>query len=261
MDLTARHIHEKQFHDAWRGYNQEEVDDFLDKVAETLDRLQRENRALQARIRELDQVVATSRDTEEMLKKTLVTAQQAAEEAIASAKAKAEQLLTEAEQRAIRANEEAKEKVAAAEVEARRKSLEADREHQLKRRDLDANIEKLRAFESELKQRLTAFMQQQLRALESLTETTPAQKPAGPAQARPQGPPAAGQGPAGGRDPLPGAPQQSVAGQARVETEPTRVPARPENDPAARMIHLPRDPEPARAERRGVRGIFNRDDP
>ena len=38
MDVSARNIHEKQFHDAWRGYSQEEVDDFLDRVAETLDR-------------------------------------------------------------------------------------------------------------------------------------------------------------------------------------------------------------------------------
>src|SRR3712207_4638561 len=99
MDLTARDIHEKQFHDSWRGYNQEEVDEFLDRIADVVDRLQRENSALHARITELDHAVATSRDTEEMLKKTLVTAQQAAEEAIASARAKAEALIQEAEER------------------------------------------------------------------------------------------------------------------------------------------------------------------
>ncbi|MDQ3646950.1 MAG: DivIVA domain-containing protein, partial [Actinomycetota bacterium] len=97
MDLGAHEIQAKQFNDAWRGYNQEEVDDFLDKVAEAIDQVQRENRALHARVRELDQVLATSRDTEDMLKKTLITAQQAAEEAIASAKAKAEQLIEEAQ--------------------------------------------------------------------------------------------------------------------------------------------------------------------
>ncbi|HEX3326162.1 MAG TPA: DivIVA domain-containing protein, partial [Actinomycetota bacterium] len=93
MEVTAREIHDKEFHDAWRGYNQEEVDDFLDKIAETLDRLQRENVALQRRLGELDQTVSTSRTTEDMLKQTLVSAQQAAEEAIAKAKAKADKLL------------------------------------------------------------------------------------------------------------------------------------------------------------------------
>lgn len=54
MDLTPRSIQEKQFHDQWRGYNQAEVDDFLDRVAETLDRVQRENQDLRDRIQELD---------------------------------------------------------------------------------------------------------------------------------------------------------------------------------------------------------------
>ncbi len=96
MDLTARDIHEKQFHDAWRGYNQEEVDDFLDKVAEVVDLLQRENVAVLGRVRELEQALTTSRETEEMLKKTLVSAQQAAEEAIAKAQKKADAMVAEA---------------------------------------------------------------------------------------------------------------------------------------------------------------------
>ena len=98
--------------------------------------------------------MSTSRDTEEMLKKTLVTAQKASEEAIASAKAKAEQLISEAEQRVNRANEEARARMSSLEDELRRKTLDADREHAVKKRELDASIDRLRAFETELKQRL-----------------------------------------------------------------------------------------------------------
>jgi cell division initiation protein len=173
MDLSARDIHEKQFHDSWRGYNQEEVDEFLDRVADVLDRLQRENSALNARVTELDHAVATSRDTEEMLKKTLITAQQAAEEAIASAKAKAEALIQEAEERTRRVHREADEKLQSADAEARRKSLEADREHTIRKREIDASLEKLRRFESDLKRRLAAFLGDQTRALERLTEDEP----------------------------------------------------------------------------------------
>ena len=61
MDLTAREVHEKQFHDAWRGYNQEEVDDFLERVADTLERIQRENAALQRRVSDLDQLASSVR--------------------------------------------------------------------------------------------------------------------------------------------------------------------------------------------------------
>jgi cell division initiation protein len=162
MELEASDIHEKQFNDAWRGYNQEEVDDFLDEVAETVDRLQRENRSLRQRVAELDETVATSRNAEAMLKKTLVSAQQAAEEAIAVAKRKAEQLIREAEERARRAAEESS-----------RRSAETEREHATRKRTLDADIDRLRAFEGDLKARLKGFLEQQQRALDDLEDPSP----------------------------------------------------------------------------------------
>jgi cell division initiation protein len=173
MDLTARDVNEKQFHDAWRGYNQEEVDDFLDRVAETIERLKRENQDLQARVRELDQSVAGSRDTEEMLKKTLVTAQHAAEEAVAKAKARAEELIAEADERMRSADKEINERLAAAEADSRRKILEAERDLARARNQLDDRISGLTRFESELKFRLKTFLEQQLGALDALTEQEP----------------------------------------------------------------------------------------
>lgn len=173
MDLNAGDVHQKQFHDAWRGYNQEEVDDFLDRVAETLDRIQRENHALYQRMRELEQTVATSREAEEMLKKTLVTAQQAAEEAIGKAKAKAQQLVSEAEERSRRAADDARARAAQADAEMQRRSTEQERAYAARKRDLDASIERLRTYEAELKQRLKMFLEQQLRALDSLPDAAP----------------------------------------------------------------------------------------
>ena len=189
MDLTARDVHEKQFHDAWRGYNQEEVDDFLDKVAEVLERLRRENESLRARISDLDQVVATSRDTEAMLKKTLVSAQKAAEEALNNAKARAEQLITQAEERVKAANEEARERVRNADEQARRKSEEAERAHAEKTRALDSSIGELAAHEAELKKRLRAFLEEEIKSLDALTEEAPSRSESGderPTQEQPR---------------------------------------------------------------------------
>ena len=266
MDLSARTIHEKQFHDAWRGYAQEEVDDFLDRVAETVDQLQRENRALQVRLRELDQAVSTSRDTEEMLKKTLVTAQRASEEAIASAKAKAQQLITEAEQRVTQANEEARTRLASLEDELRRKSLDADREHALKRRDLDSSIERLKAFEAELKQRLSMFLDQQSKALGALSaagahpgadtqRTQPAESSPSGAQSstppggatRPQGAPAVRGAPESTRPGQPSA-RPAVSGTAGG-TSPTQAAGNQDE------VDLTEDVAEA-APRRGLKGLF-----
>jgi cell division initiation protein len=194
MELTAREIHEKQFHDAWRGYNQAEVDDFLDRVAETLDRIHRENLDLTQRITELDQAVAASRDTEEMLKKTLVTAQRAAEEAIANAKAKAEEIITQAEERVRRTETEARDRIVHAENESRRKAGESERDLTARKRELDERIDKLRLFETDIKKRLKTFLEQQLRALDALTGvdtpkfTPPAARPSAPAAAAPVDP-------------------------------------------------------------------------
>src|SRR5918997_1856979 len=140
MELTPRDIHEKQFRDAWRGYNQEEVDDFLDKVAEAVDNTQRENHSLRARNLELEQALSTTREAEEMLKKTLVTAQRAAEEAISKAKAKAKQLVDEAEKRASGANEEARRIIEEAESNAKRRTLDIECMGQNRRQELDAAI-------------------------------------------------------------------------------------------------------------------------
>ena len=254
MDVSARTIHEKQFHDAWRGYSQEEVDDFLDRVAETVDRLQRENHALQNRIRELDQAVSTSRDTEEMLKKTLVTAQKASEEAIASAKAKAEQLITEAEARVTKANEEARVRMSTLEDEMRRKTLDADRDHANRKRELDVSIERLKAYEAELKLRLKTFLEQQLRSLDTLIDDKPK------VTARPEG--AANASFAG--SPVAGRPQATPAVSRPVSSEsapPGQLAARPTAATPAQPQSAPEESSEteeaeAGAPRRGLRGLF-----
>ena len=181
MDLTAQEIQEKQFHDAWRGYRQEEVDDFLDQVSEALDRALRENAALKERNHELGQAVATARDTEEMLKKTLVTAQRAAEEAIASAQAKAAAIVAEAEERAgrLEAGTEERRRRADAEIQERKRTTDAEIRSALddadkaagqKRRELEGTIDRLEAYEGELKLRLKTFLEQQQKALSVLAD-------------------------------------------------------------------------------------------
>ena len=252
MDVSARTIHEKQFHDAWRGYSQEEVDDFLDRVAETVDRLQRENHSLQNRIRELDQAVSTSRDTEEMLKKTLVTAQRASEEAIASAKAKAEQLITEAEARVTKANEEARVRMSSLEDEMRRKTLDADRDHANRKRELDSSIERLKTYEAELKLRLKTFLEQQLKSLDVLIEDKPkvVPRPDGAANASVTGSPVAGRPQA---TPVVSRPVSGESAPLGQLTARPATPSQPQPGPAEST-----EPEEAEAgaPRRGLRGLF-----
>ena len=181
MEVGPREVYEKQFQDAWRGYNQEEVDDFLDRVAESLDATLRENADLAERVRALEESVSTAREAEEMLRTTLVTAQQAAEEAMSKARAKAEQLVAEAQQlvdeaeeRSRTAADEVQERVSSLEADLRRRAREAERDQEQRQRELEQSIERLTVFESELKQKLADFLDRQRQALASLSGSVPA---------------------------------------------------------------------------------------
>ena len=171
--ITAREINEKQFHDAWRGYNQEEVDDFLDRIAEAVDALQRENTALKERVDELDQKIEASKASEDILKKTLETAQVAAQEAITTARSKAEEIVRDAEERAQKARDELRDRVENAEQEVRRRTHESEREQEARRREIQESVDRLQAFESDLKRKLHSFLQQQAAALDILQDRQP----------------------------------------------------------------------------------------
>ncbi|HZY57768.1 MAG TPA: DivIVA domain-containing protein [Rubrobacteraceae bacterium] len=239
MEITPREINEKQFRDAWRGYNQEEVDDFLDLVAETLETTQQENTALRGRNIELEQALATTKDTEEMLKKTLVTAQRAAEEAIAKAKLKAEQLVTEAEKRARGANQEARKIIESAEEDARRARQEEERKGEAKRRDLDAAIGRLSSYQSDLQEKLRNFLVEQQKALETLA----AQEP--PSAGGPNGKPRNGSG----------------SLKAAAPPAPGKV-VQPGDDRVLNVTEAEREgvEHSGAGHRRGVRGLFFREE-
>lgn len=170
MEVTARDIQEQQFHDAWRGYNQEEVDDFLDDIGETIERLTRENDALRNRVRELEETAHSSHATEEMLKKTLLNAQQTADQSIAEAKAKAEKMLAEAQERLQTTDHDIEGRVAHAGEEAQRQIDEIQRRYRSRKSELDESLVRLESFENAIKKRLSVFLQQQLTALETLSE-------------------------------------------------------------------------------------------
>lgn len=57
MAITLLEIIEKQFTTKFRGYNQEEVDEFLDIIVDGYEELVHENRELAARVKELEEMV------------------------------------------------------------------------------------------------------------------------------------------------------------------------------------------------------------
>lgn len=100
MKLTPLDIRHKEFKRGMRGYADEEVDEFLDEVADEYERLFKENIDLNERLEALEGKVSQYRRIEETLQKTLVSAQQSAEELKANASKEAQLILRDAELKA-----------------------------------------------------------------------------------------------------------------------------------------------------------------
>ncbi|HOB21135.1 MAG TPA: DivIVA domain-containing protein, partial [Candidatus Atribacteria bacterium] len=57
--LTPMDIHNKEFSKAFRGYNEDEVDQFLDEIVEEFERLYKENIELKDRISALNDQISS----------------------------------------------------------------------------------------------------------------------------------------------------------------------------------------------------------
>ena len=100
MKLTPLDIRHKEFKRGMRGYADEEVDVFLDEVADEYERLFKENIDLSERLESLEDKVKQYRRIEETLQKTLVSAQQSAEELKSNATKESQLILRDAELKA-----------------------------------------------------------------------------------------------------------------------------------------------------------------
>ena len=90
--LTPLDIHNKEFKRSFRGYDEDEIDDFLDQVVNDYEKLFRENEKLKEELARAQQDNAQYQKLEKNLKDTLLVAQKTAEEVTTSAKQNAQEL-------------------------------------------------------------------------------------------------------------------------------------------------------------------------
>ncbi|KGN01009.1 cell division protein DivIVA [Clostridium novyi A str. 4570] len=102
MVVTSMDINNKEFKKIFRGYDCDEVDEFLDKVAEDYEALYKENSFLKERLEVADEKLKHYSKIEENIQKTLVLAQSAAEQAKSSAQNEAELIIRQANESAQR---------------------------------------------------------------------------------------------------------------------------------------------------------------
>ena len=91
--LMPLDIQKKEFRHVLRGYSEDEVDAFLDKVAQEFENLIRENQELKEKVTQTEQSVARYREIEEAIKNALVMAQKNTDELRQNAEKEARLLL------------------------------------------------------------------------------------------------------------------------------------------------------------------------
>ena len=95
--ITPIEIQNKEFRRAFRGYSEDEVEDFLKIVTEDFEALYKENMDLQEKVTLYQEQVSRYKSIEETLNATLITAQSAAEDTCVAANKKAKIIVEEAQ--------------------------------------------------------------------------------------------------------------------------------------------------------------------
>lgn len=117
MELSPLEITQREFARKFRGLDPEEVQTFLEQIAEEMTRLLQENADRAAQIQRLEAQVRIHQEREDTLRNTLVTAQKMTEEIKANATREADLLFKEAELKAERLLEQAHRKLAQIQAE------------------------------------------------------------------------------------------------------------------------------------------------
>ncbi len=96
MEITPIDIQQYQFKNRFMGYDKAGVDQFLEKVAEELENLHRENQELKETLARTRQTLEDMRQTESTLKEALLTTQQVTDDLKENARKGAELILEDA---------------------------------------------------------------------------------------------------------------------------------------------------------------------
>jgi len=96
MKLTPLDILQRRFTKRWRGFDSDEVKDFLEVTSAELEELIRENRFLEDELKKAHHTLSLFREREDALKETMITAQKVTKDMKENVEREAEIILGEA---------------------------------------------------------------------------------------------------------------------------------------------------------------------
>lgn len=108
MKFSAHSIKNQQFDKVLRGYDTEEVHNFLEKLADEVEALNNENENLKKELEKANARIGDYRKIEKNLQDTLLRAHESSSKAVESARKQSVLIIKEAELKAVQITEKAK---------------------------------------------------------------------------------------------------------------------------------------------------------
>lgn len=107
MPLLPLDIHNKEFTKSFRGYDEDEVNSFLDQIIKDYEITIRERKELEQKVEKLEEKIGHFSNIEDTLNKSILVAQETAEEVKGNARKESKLIIKEAEKNADRIVNEA----------------------------------------------------------------------------------------------------------------------------------------------------------
>ncbi|WP_027963119.1 DivIVA domain-containing protein [Halalkalibacillus halophilus] len=102
MGLTPLDIHNKEFSRGFRGYDEDEVNEFLDQIIKDFEKVVREKKSLEEKMNQSEDKLSHFSNIEETLNRSILVAQETADEVKNNANKEAKLIVKEAEKNADR---------------------------------------------------------------------------------------------------------------------------------------------------------------
>lgn len=180
MDVSPKTLREVEFREKLRGYNPDDVDEFLERVAAGLEILQERLRQATERAVRAEQRAAETNEGDDAMRRTLVLAQRTADLAVQEAREQAERIVAEADGQAQGVRAEAAEHARRTIEEATREAWAQVSRLESARDDLHREIAALQQYLDSERARLRAVVGETLRRLDDIVPSmSPPPVPAG----------------------------------------------------------------------------------
>jgi len=151
MKLTPLDIQQQKFQVQWRGYDKQEVETFLEMIAEDVESLMQECNKLRSEIQKCEAQLVDFRENERAIQQTIMTTQKVSDDLKRNAQREAELIISEAKVAAGRIMNDARSQAEKVVGDSRFEVGKLTKElHDLKNRKMDYEVSFKSILESQL---------------------------------------------------------------------------------------------------------------